>query len=73
MKKVVAVGLFLGSSAALAQTAPTTAPVQQQAIGQKLIQEINENVQLRAQILQLQEQIDKLKDPPKENGNVEHK
>lgn len=60
---------------AFAQPGTTTisAPTVQQAIGQKLIDEVNENIRLRAQILQLQEQLDKLKDPPKEKQGEEHK
>lgn len=68
------IALLLLTTGALAQDNPYApappAPAQrqqspsEQAIGQKLISEINENINLRAQVLELQKQVDEAKKKP---------
>lgn len=63
------IAFLLLTTAAYAQAPQIIQPAQvQQALGQKLMEEINSNIQLRAQLLQLQDELEKLKkvDPPKE-------
>lgn len=55
MLKLLALLLFVGPALAQ-QPAPSIAPTpQQRAIAEKLMEEINENIQLRAKLLEAQE------------------
>lgn len=70
--KVLAILLLLATPAVAQQPQPQPSPLEQ-ALGQKLGEEVNANIGLRAQIIQLQNQLRELREPQKKDDDQEKK
>jgi type II secretory pathway component PulM len=62
MRALMAAGLLLVSSAAYAQQTPPTSAQIEQALSDKTLAEVSENIQLRAQLVQARDQIKDLQE-----------